>query len=139
VRACDRPTRAASGRKVRIKDLVRQLMPMTPFVGDLGNAYLGVLEKPQQPSMRMGLVSAAGEGCLVGVSAASRSPALAALRASPSSATVKIVTDSPIRIAPRIRPTVSESPSQRTALASPKTGMRLTMMLAGAARTRAMA
>lgn len=27
--ACDRLTRAASGRKVRIKDLVRQLMPMT--------------------------------------------------------------------------------------------------------------
>src|SRR5580658_2720883 len=65
--------------------------------------------------------------------------ALAALRASASSVAVKIVTDSPIKIAPRTRAAVSESPSQRTALASPKTGIRFTIMLAGAARTRAMA
>jgi len=31
VRACERLTRAASEHKVRIKDLVRQLMPMTPL------------------------------------------------------------------------------------------------------------
>lgn len=65
--------------------------------------------------------------------------ASASLRASASSMTVKIVTDSPIKIAPRTRATVSESPSQTTALASPKIGIRLTIMLAGAARTRAMA
>ena len=40
VRACDRLTRAASEHKVRIKDLVRQLMPMTPLTGDIGKADL---------------------------------------------------------------------------------------------------
>jgi hypothetical protein len=65
--------------------------------------------------------------------------ALAALRASASSVAVKIVTDSPIKVAPRTRAAVSESPSQKTALASPKTGIRFTIMPAGAARTRAMA
>jgi hypothetical protein len=43
-RAGDRLTRVASEHKVRIKDLVRQLMPMTPLIGDLGNAVLAVLE-----------------------------------------------------------------------------------------------
>ena len=42
VRACERLTRAASEHKVRIKDLVRQLMPMTPLTGDLGQADLAV-------------------------------------------------------------------------------------------------
>src|SRR3984885_15022125 len=65
--------------------------------------------------------------------------AVAALRASASSAAVKIVTDSPIKIAPKTRAAVSESPSQKTALARPKTGIRFTIMLAGPARTRAMA
>ncbi len=44
VRACERLTRAGSEHKVRIKDLVRQLMPMTPLTGDLGKADLVVLE-----------------------------------------------------------------------------------------------
>src|SRR5215467_10519565 len=44
VRACERLTRAASEHKVRIKDLIRQLMPMTPLTGDLGKADLAVLE-----------------------------------------------------------------------------------------------
>lgn len=49
VRACDRLTRAASQHKVRIKDLVRQLMPMTPLTGDLGVADLAVLERWADP------------------------------------------------------------------------------------------
>jgi transposase len=49
VRACERLTRAASEHKVRIKDLVRQLMPMTPLTGDLGKADLAVLEHYADP------------------------------------------------------------------------------------------
>src|ERR1035438_2237330 len=49
VRACERLTRAASEHKVRIKDLVRQLMPMTPLTGDLGKADLAVLERHADP------------------------------------------------------------------------------------------
>jgi transposase len=49
VRACDRLTRAASEHKVRIKDLVRQLMPMTALTGDLGKADLAVLERYADP------------------------------------------------------------------------------------------
>ena len=50
VRACDRLTQAASRHKVRIKDLVRQLLPMTPLTGDLGVADLAVLEKWADPN-----------------------------------------------------------------------------------------
>lgn len=50
VRACDRLTQAATRHKVRIKDLVRQLLPMTPLVGDLGAADLAVLEKWADPN-----------------------------------------------------------------------------------------
>ena len=49
VRACDRLTRAASEHKVRVKDLVRQLMPMTPLTGDIGKADLAVLERYADP------------------------------------------------------------------------------------------
>lgn len=49
VRACDRLTRAATEHKVRIKDLVRQLMPATPLTGDLGKADLAVLERFADP------------------------------------------------------------------------------------------
>src|SRR5262245_28241219 len=49
VRACERLTRAASEHKVRIKDLVRQLMPMTPLTGDLGKADLAILERYSDP------------------------------------------------------------------------------------------
>src|SRR5215831_4652745 len=49
VRACERLTRAASEHKVRIKDLIRQLMPMTPLTGDLGKADLAVLEHYADP------------------------------------------------------------------------------------------
>lgn len=49
VRACDRLTQQASLHKVRIKDLVRQLLPMTPLTGELGMADLAVLERWADP------------------------------------------------------------------------------------------
>jgi transposase len=49
VRACDRLTADGATRKVRIKDLVRQLMPMSPLTGDLGAADLAVLEAYADP------------------------------------------------------------------------------------------
>jgi transposase len=58
VRACGRLTEAASKHKVRIKDLVRQLMPRTPLTGDLGKADLAVLERYADPR----LLLAAGDG-----------------------------------------------------------------------------
>jgi transposase len=51
VRATDRLTRLASEHKVRIKDLVRQLFPMTPLTGDLGVADLAVLERWADPNL----------------------------------------------------------------------------------------
>lgn len=45
VRAARRLTVAAAEHKVRIKDLVRQQLPMTPLTGDLGTADLAVLER----------------------------------------------------------------------------------------------
>lgn len=50
VRATDRLTRAGAEHKRRIKDLVRQLMPMTPLTGDLGVADLAVLERYADPN-----------------------------------------------------------------------------------------
>jgi transposase len=50
VKACDRLTRAAAEHKVRIKDLVRQLLPMTPLTGDLGAADMAVLERWADPN-----------------------------------------------------------------------------------------
>jgi transposase len=49
VRATDRLTRAAADHKRRIKDLARQLLPMTPLTGDLGAADLAVLERYADP------------------------------------------------------------------------------------------
>src|SRR5215470_11697291 len=49
VRACGRLTQAASEHKTRIKDLVRQLMPVTPLTGDIGQADLAVLERYGDP------------------------------------------------------------------------------------------
>lgn len=50
VRATDRLTQAAALHKCRIKDLVRQLLPMTPLTGDLGAADLAVLERFADPN-----------------------------------------------------------------------------------------
>jgi hypothetical protein len=49
VRACDRLTSAGSEHKVRTGDLVRQLLPVTPLTGDLGQAGLAVLERYAGP------------------------------------------------------------------------------------------
>jgi transposase len=50
VRATDRLTRAGAEHKVRIKDLVRQLMPMSPLTGDLCMADMAVLERYADPN-----------------------------------------------------------------------------------------
>lgn len=50
VRATDRLTQAGAEHKRRIKDLVRQLLPMTPLTGDLGVADLAVLERFADPN-----------------------------------------------------------------------------------------
>jgi transposase len=49
VRATDRLTREAAEHKRRIKDLARQLLPMSPLSGDLGAADLAVLERYADP------------------------------------------------------------------------------------------
>lgn len=49
VRATDRLTQLGAQHKVRIKDLVRQLMPCSPLTGDLGVADLAVLERWADP------------------------------------------------------------------------------------------
>lgn len=53
VRATDRLTQQGALHKTRIRDLVRQLFPMTPLVGDLGMADLAVLEKWADPRTLM--------------------------------------------------------------------------------------
>jgi transposase len=49
VRACDRLTQQAATHKRRIKDLVQQLLPASPLVGELGQADLAVLERWADP------------------------------------------------------------------------------------------
>jgi hypothetical protein len=51
VRATDRLTRAAADHKRRIRDLARQLLPMSPLTGDLGAAGLAVLERYADPDV----------------------------------------------------------------------------------------
>jgi transposase len=51
VRATDRLTALASEHKVRIKDLVRQVLPMSPLSGDLGVSDLAVLERYADPNV----------------------------------------------------------------------------------------
>jgi transposase len=57
VRATDRLTQQGALHKRRIKDLARQLLPMTPLTGDLGVADLVVLERYADPNilLRLGL------------------------------------------------------------------------------------
>ena len=56
VRATDRLTQAGADHKRRIKDLIRQLLPMSPLTGDLGVADLAVLEHYADPNalLRLG-------------------------------------------------------------------------------------
>lgn len=51
VRVTDRLTQAGATHKVRIKDLVRQLLPMTPLTGELGATDLAVLERWADPNL----------------------------------------------------------------------------------------
>jgi len=60
VRACDRLTRAGADHKVRLRDLVRQLMPTGPLGDDIGRADLAVLEHYADPRVLL----AAGEDTL---------------------------------------------------------------------------
>jgi len=55
VRACARLTQAGAEHKTRIKDLVRQLMPVTPLTGDIGQADLAVLEHYADPRALLAL------------------------------------------------------------------------------------
>jgi transposase len=55
VRACDRLTMQAARHQVRIKDLVRQVMPLTPLTGNLGNTDLTVLERWADPRKLLAL------------------------------------------------------------------------------------
>jgi transposase len=50
VRATDRLTQQGALHKRRMKDLVRQLLPVTPLTGDLGVADLAVLERFADPN-----------------------------------------------------------------------------------------
>src|SRR5690606_11592119 len=50
VRATDRLTQQGALHKRRIKDLARQILPMTPLTGDLGVADLAVLERYADPN-----------------------------------------------------------------------------------------
>ena len=50
VRATDRLTQAGADHKRRIKDLARQLLPMSPLTGDLGAADLAVLGRYADPN-----------------------------------------------------------------------------------------
>lgn len=56
VRVTDRLTEQGAVHKRRIKDLARQLMPMTPLTGDLGVADLAVMERYADPNalLRLG-------------------------------------------------------------------------------------
>jgi transposase len=57
VRATDRLTQQGALHKRRIKDLTRQLLPMSPLTGDLGVADLAVLERYADPNalVKLGL------------------------------------------------------------------------------------
>ena len=51
LRAADRLSRLGAEHKVRIKDLVRQLMPTSPLTGDITAADLAVLERWADPNV----------------------------------------------------------------------------------------
>lgn len=69
VRATDRLTQAGAEHKRRIKDLVRQLLPLSPLAGDLGVADLAVLERFADPNV---LVAAGHEALTTVIATASR-------------------------------------------------------------------
>ena len=68
VRATDRLTRDAADRKVRIKDLVRQLFPMTPLTAELGHADVEVLARWADPNVLVKVDAARVTKVIAGVS-----------------------------------------------------------------------
>jgi hypothetical protein len=95
VRACDRLTRAASEHKVRIKDLVRQLMPMTPLTGDLGKADLAVLERHADPRALLAVSAAALTRLIITVSSKQQRPERARQWQHAAAAAVELYGDHP--------------------------------------------
>ena len=77
VRATDRLTRQGAEHKKRIKDLARQLLPLSPLRGDLGAADLAVLERYADPRA----LTRAGQDELTAVIAAASNNHLGAERA----------------------------------------------------------
>jgi hypothetical protein len=63
VRACDRLTLKAATHKRRIKDLVQQLLPASPLIGELGQADLAVLERWADPHALVPQVMPGCSGC----------------------------------------------------------------------------
>jgi transposase len=95
VRACDRLTMQATEHKVRLKDLVRQLMPLTPLTGDLRMADLAVLERWADPRALLRL----GKARLTAVIAKASGNQLGAARAeqwlASAAAAVELYADHP--------------------------------------------
>jgi transposase len=77
VRASGRLTRHGAKHKKRIKDLVRQLLPLSPLSGDLGAADLAVLERYADPRV----LARAGQAELTAVIAQASNNHLGAARA----------------------------------------------------------
>ena len=77
VRATDRLTRQGAEHKKRIKDLTRQLLPLSPLSGDLGAADLAVLERYADPRA----LTRAGQAELTAVIAQAPNNHLGAARA----------------------------------------------------------
>jgi len=77
VRATDRLTRQGAEHKKRIKDLTRQLLPLSPLRGDLGAADLAVLERYADPRA----LTRAGQAELIAVIAQASNNHLGAERA----------------------------------------------------------
>ena len=77
VRATDRLTRQGAEHKKRIKDLTRQLLPLSPLSGDLGAADLAVLERYADPRA----LTRAGQAELTAVIAQASNNHLGAARA----------------------------------------------------------
>jgi transposase len=89
------PAEAASKHKVRIKDLVRQLMPMTPLTGDLGKADLAVLERYADPRLLLAAGAARLTRLITTVSSHQQGPQRAGQWRAAAAAAVELYGDHP--------------------------------------------
>jgi transposase len=89
------PAEAASKHKVRIKDLVRQLMPMTPLTGDLGKADLAVLERYADPRLLLAAGAARLTRLITTVSGHQQGPQRAGQWRAAAAAAVELYGDHP--------------------------------------------